>query len=129
MKLEIRLSEWNGSILDAPSTGITKEWPYSLHKILIGFRLISGIPPFTLCSTSFLGHALFRSMVKDGLKRENYQSKYATSFWWQNTKTLIGFRESQLCRLNKIGREFSLQSKSISQETVVSRSFTAITFD
>jgi hypothetical protein len=59
-------------------------------------------------------------MAKDGSKRENCQLKYETRFWWNNIKTLIGAKDYQICGSNKSGREFSLQSKGISQQNIIS---------
>jgi hypothetical protein len=59
-------------------------------------------------------------MAKDGSKRENCQLKYETRFWWNNIKTLIGAKDYQIYGSNKSGREFSLQSKGISQQNIVS---------
>jgi hypothetical protein len=52
--------------------------------------------------------------VKDGLKSENCKMKDAKIFWWENTKTLIRVRASQLCGVKKSGGAFSLHSKVIS---------------
>jgi hypothetical protein len=56
-----------------------------------------------------LEHSLFRSMVRDGLKKVNYQLKSALIFLWKNIKTPIGARESQYFGLKNTGGVCCLQ--------------------
>jgi hypothetical protein len=87
-----------------------------------GFQTQLGDTTIHITEHFIVGVCALRLVVRDGLKRENCQLKSATSFWWQNTKTLIGVRASQLCGLKKSGGAFSLHFKGISWEKVDSQS-------